>query len=408
MYAALAEKGYFPKEELQQLRKTGHFLQGHPDMKKVPGVDMSTGSLGQGISAAAGMALAGKIDNKTYRVYCLLGDGEAEEGIVWEAAMAAAHYRLDNLLVILDHNGLQIDGSVQEVMNSAPLADKWRAFGWNVIEADGHDIEELTASMQVARNCRESPQLLLRKRSKARGFPLWKIKWAGMAMRQVPNRPRRPLPSWKVVKAMADQIYDWKNIKKIATRDAYGQALVQLGKENKDIVVLDADLAKSTKTSDFAKAFPGRFFDMGIAEQNLIGFSAGLAAAGKIPFASTFAVFGAGRAFEVIRNSVAYPKLNVKIAVTHAGISVGEDGGSHQAIEDLALMRALPQMTVIVPADAVETGRVIRAAAAYSGPVYIRMGRLAVPVLFDDNYKFVIGKANILRRAKTQRLLPMA
>ena len=136
LYAALAEKGFFPKEELLKLRKTGHFLQGHPDMNKVPGVDMSTGSLGHGISVAAGMALAAKIDNKDYRVYCLLGDGEAEEGIVWEAAMAAAHYKLDNLLVILDHNGLQIDGPVKDVMNLEPLPDKWRAFGWNVLEVE--------------------------------------------------------------------------------------------------------------------------------------------------------------------------------------------------------------------------------------------------------------------------------
>jgi transketolase len=187
---------------------------------------------------------------------------------------------------------------------------------------------------------------------------------------------------------------------KIATRDAYGQALVKLGGEDKNIVVLDADLSKSTKTADFAKAFPDRFFNMGIAEQNLVGFAAGLAAAGKLPFASTFAIFATGRAFEQIRNSVAYPKLNVKIAATHAGISVGEDGASHQAIEDIALMRSLPNMTVLVPADAEETFQIVRAAAEYHGPVYIRMGRLAVPVLFDHTYEFKIGKANILRQGQ--------
>ncbi len=187
---------------------------------------------------------------------------------------------------------------------------------------------------------------------------------------------------------------------RIATRDAYGKALVKLGGENKDIVVLDADLSKSTKTADFAKVFPKRFFNMGIAEQNLIGFSAGLAAAGKVPFASTFAVFATGRAFEQIRNSVAYPKLNVKIAATHAGISVGEDGASHQAIEDVAIMRSLPNMTVLVPADAQETYQVIKEAAQMKGPVYIRMGRLAVPVLFDESYTFKIGKANLVRQGK--------
>ncbi len=184
---------------------------------------------------------------------------------------------------------------------------------------------------------------------------------------------------------------------KQATRDAYGKALVALGAENQDIVVLDADLSKSTKTADFSKQYPERFFNMGIAEANLIGTAAGFAAAGKIPFASTFAVFATGRAFEQIRNSVAYPKLNVKIAATHAGVTVGEDGGSHQAIEDVAIMRSLPNMTVIVPADGEETRQVIYAAAQYKGPVYIRMGRLDVPLLFDENYKFEIGKANVVR-----------
>lgn len=192
---------------------------------------------------------------------------------------------------------------------------------------------------------------------------------------------------------------------KVATRDAYGQALAKLGGLNSDIVVLDADLSKSTKTADFAKVYPGRFFNMGIAEQNLMGFAAGLAAAGKIPFASTFAIFAAGRGFEQIRNSIAYPKLNVKIAVTHAGLSVGEDGGSHQAIEDVALMRAVPNMTVLVPADAQETYQVIKAAVAYRGPVYIRMGRLAVPVLFDENYTFKIGKANVIRHGSDITLI---
>lgn len=184
---------------------------------------------------------------------------------------------------------------------------------------------------------------------------------------------------------------------KIATREAYGKALVKLGAENKDIVVLDADLSKSTKTSDFAKEFPDRFFDMGVAEQNMIGTAAGLAAAGKIPFASSFAMFATGRAFEQIRNSVAYPGLNVKIAATHAGISVGEDGASHQSIEDIAIMRSLPNMTVIVPADSTETELAIGAVVNFKGPVYIRLGRLGLPVLFDESYKFEIGKSTTVR-----------
>jgi len=185
--------------------------------------------------------------------------------------------------------------------------------------------------------------------------------------------------------------------KKIATREAYGEALLQLGRENPDVVVLDADLAKSTKTYDFGKNFPERFFDMGVAEQNMIGTAAGLAAAGKIPFCSSFAIFASGRAFEQVRNSVAYSALNVKIGASHAGITVGEDGGSHQSVEDIAIMRALPNMTVFVPADAVETAGAVRAAAAVNGPVYIRLGRSGVPVLHGDGFQFVPGRAVTLR-----------
>ena len=184
---------------------------------------------------------------------------------------------------------------------------------------------------------------------------------------------------------------------KIATRDAYGKTLLKLGETNDNVVVLDADLSKSTKTNDFSKSFPNRFFNMGIAEQNLIGAACGFATAGKIPFASTFAMFATGRAFEVIRNSVCYPKLNVKICATHAGITVGEDGASHESIEDISIMRSIPNMTVVVPADGIETEKVILEAAKYNGPMYVRLGRSAVPTLFGEDYKFEIGKGTVLR-----------
>jgi transketolase len=185
--------------------------------------------------------------------------------------------------------------------------------------------------------------------------------------------------------------------KKIATREAYGEVLVKLGRENPDVVVLDADLAKSTKTYDFSKHFPERFFNMGIAEQNMMGTAAGLAAAGKIPFCSTFAVFATGRAYEQIRNSIAYSGLNVKIAATHAGITVGEDGGSHQSVEDIGLMRGIPGMTVLAPADAASTDSLVRAAAAMKGPVYIRLGRSGVPAVYEAGVELVPGRASVLR-----------
>ncbi|MBR2876613.1 MAG: transketolase family protein [Clostridia bacterium] len=180
---------------------------------------------------------------------------------------------------------------------------------------------------------------------------------------------------------------------KTATRDAYGKALVELGEKNKNVVVLDADLAAATKTGAFKKAFPERFFDTGIAESNMMSLAGGLATTGYTVFASTFAMFAAGRAFEQVRNTIAYPHLNVKIGATHAGISVGEDGASHQCCEDIALMRSIPGMVIINPADDIEARAAVFAAAEHDGPVYMRFGRLAVPRVFDENYKFEIGKA---------------
>ena len=190
-------------------------------------------------------------------------------------------------------------------------------------------------------------------------------------------------------------------VKKIATRESYGNALAELGKEHENLVVLDADLAEATKTGIFKKQFPERHIDCGIAEANMMGVAAGLAATGKVPFASTFAMFAAGRAFEQVRNSVGYPHLNVKIGATHAGISVGEDGATHQCNEDIALMRTIPGMVVINPSDDVEARAAVKAAYELKGPVYLRFGRLAVPVINDrPDYKFEIGKGVVLKEGK--------
>ena len=186
---------------------------------------------------------------------------------------------------------------------------------------------------------------------------------------------------------------------KIATREAYGKALVELGEQNKNVVVLDADLAGATMTKYFKAAHPERFFDCGIAEANMMNIGAGLSTMGLVPFCSTFAMFGAGRAYEQIRNTIAYPRFNVKICCSHAGVSVGEDGGSHQAIEDIGLMRLIPGMTVIVPADANEAKKATFALAEFQGPAYMRLARLATPV-FEEDYPFEIGKANVLREGK--------
>ena len=186
-------------------------------------------------------------------------------------------------------------------------------------------------------------------------------------------------------------------MKKVATRDSYGAALVELGNQYDNLVVLDADLAGATKTGTFKKAFPNRHFDFGIAEANMVSAAAGMSTAGLVPFASSFAMFAAGRAFEQVRNSIGYPHLNVKIGATHGGISVGEDGASHQCCEDFALMRSIPGMTVICPADDVEAKAAVKAAYEMNGPVYLRFGRLAVPVFHEENFQFVIGKGEVVR-----------
>ena len=194
-------------------------------------------------------------------------------------------------------------------------------------------------------------------------------------------------------------------VKKIATRESYGEALKELGETNENIVVLDADLSGATKTGVFKKAFPERHFNAGIAEADMIGIAAGLATTGKIPFASTFAMFASGRAYEQVRNSVCYPNLNVKVCATHGGISVGEDGASHQALEDLAIMRNLPNMVVMCPSDDVEARLALKAAAEHVGPVYMRFGRAAVPVVHDENMTFEIGKGEVLREGKDVSLI---
>ena len=189
-------------------------------------------------------------------------------------------------------------------------------------------------------------------------------------------------------------------VKKIATRDSYGNALKELGKDHPDLVVLDADLASATKTSIFKKEFPDRHFDCGIAEGNMVVAAAGMSTMGLVPFVSTFAMFSAGRAFEQIRNTIGYPHLNVKIGATHGGISVGEDGASHQCCEDFALMRSIPGMTVICPSDDVEARAAVKAAYQMEGPVYLRFGRLAVPVFHEESYQFQIGKGEVVREGK--------
>ena len=396
LYSVLALRGYFPEKELELFRSIEGHMSGHPDMVHVPGVDMSTGSLGQGLSAAVGMALAAKLDGAGYRVFALMGDGEIEEGQIWEAAMSAAKYGLSNLCGIVDVNGLQIDGRTADVMPSEPLDAKFAAFGWNVIKADGHDFDSLRAAFAAARAEKDRPSVILAKTVKGKGVSFMENEagWHGKA----PNAEQYERAVAELDAAIARLEVESMSEKK-ATRAAYGEMLVELADKYPELVVLDADLAGATMTKGFAQACPDRFFDMGIAEANMIGVAAGLAACGKKPFANSFAMFTAGRAYEQVRNSVAYPGLNVKCVGSHGGISVGEDGATHQCIEDLALMSAIPGMLVLNPCDAHEMRQAVQALIEYKGPAYLRLGRMAVETVTDSvpGYKFELGRAAALR-----------
>ena len=390
-YAVLAAKGFISRDEYANFRQLHSILQGHPDAKKVPGVDASTGSLGQGVSIAVGMALGAKHLGKDTKVFALVGDGESQEGQIWEAYMAAAHYKLDNLTVIIDNNGLQIDGSNDQVMSLGDLGAKLRAFGFDLVELpDGNDLDAVEAALSKP-TMPGKPKAIL-----AHG------QGQGRFVHGKSSRLARQGAQRRAARSGFEGIGGLTNMAdKIATRQAYGEALIELVEKNDKVVVLDADLANATQTCKVAKAHPEKFYNFGIAEANMVDAAAGMSTMGLVPFCSTFAMFAAGRAYEQIRNSVAYPHFNVKICATHAGVSVGEDGGSHQCIEDLALMRVIPGMTVICPADANEAKAATMAIADFDGPVYMRLARLATPVFEGDMVKpFVLGKANVLREGK--------
>ena len=316
LYSVLARSGFFSPDELMTFRKFGSRLQGHPSTRyALEGIEASTGSLGQGLSMASGVALALKLDKNPAKVFVLTGDGEMQEGSVWEALMAISHRKLDNIVVIVDKNNLQIDGSCDDVKSLGNLDKKLEAFGFDVQTVDGHSEEALTKALLAAK-ASNKPSAIIANTVKGKGISFMENNagWHGkapndeeyaVAMADLEkNRAAVSIGGRREIK-MAD-------IKKIATRESYGNALVEVGKENPNVVVLDADLAAATKTGVFKKAFPDRHIDCGIAECNMTGIAAGLATCGKIPFISSFAMFAAGRAFEQVRNSVGYPKLNVK------------------------------------------------------------------------------------------------
>jgi transketolase len=434
LYAALVEAGYHGEEEAVTLRKLGSPFQGHPHAPALAGLEVSSGSLGQGLGIAVGCALAGRMAGAGWRVYCVTGDGEHQEGSIWEAAMAAGHYGLDHLCCIVDKNKLQIDGLVSAVMAVDPLAEKYRAFGWNVIAADGHDIAGIQAAFREAREARGKPSVIIADTVKGKGVSFMENQagWHGVATKGFEQLEKALLeinsPSCTVEHArrllaraegfqksidakIAAELpqysrdYWWNagddmKVEMVPTRFGFGACLDKHGDDPR-LVTVHADISASISIADFEKKHPerlSRVVSVGIAEQNMMSVAAGLALEGKIPITGTYGVFASGRPWDQIRTTICYDALNVKIAGAHGGVSVGADGATHQALEEISLMAVLPHMTVVVPADALETERLSRAAIFdVKGPAYIRYAREATPVVTGEATPLQLGTANVIR-----------
>jgi transketolase len=419
LYAAWAEAGIINRDELLKLRRFDSDLEGHPT-PRLPWVDVATGSLGQGICAAIGIALNARRINSDYRTYVLLGDGEIAEGSVWEAAHAADHQHLDSMCAIVDVNGLGQKGPSLWNHDINAYVSRWQAFGWHVIAIDGHDIDAILSAFDEARSTRGKPTMIVAKTIKGKGIPFVEGKpgWHGKPFkkgeeadraiaelekqfvseelpaaqprpRSVPRTPPKPpAPLGPPLYALGD---------KVATREAFGTAIARLGANDDRVVALDADVGNSTFSEKFEQQHPKRFFEAFIAEQVMIGAAMGFAARGAIPFPSTFAAF-LSRAYDFIRMA-AISNSNIKMAGSHAGVSIGEDGPSQMALEDLAMMRAQPNITVLYPCDAVSTDRLVERMAYHSGPAYMRTSRPKTPVIYGPDDPFHIGGLNVLREA---------
>ena len=434
IYVALAKLGLYTDEEVVTLRKLNSPFQGHPHAPKLPGVEVSSGSLGQGLGIAVGCALNGRIDKKSYRVYCVMGDGEQQEGSIWEAAMAAGHYRLDNLCGIVDRNRLQIDGWVKEVMNVEPLADKYRAFNWHVLEIDGHNMGQILNAFAEARNTKGKPTVIIADTVKGKGVSFMENEagWHGAATRTEEQLEQAlkdlACPTLSLEKARRlfqaareyqnkqldyldralphfSKDYWWNSGEEMRTemdptRAGFGRCLNAIGGDPR-LVTIHADISGSIKITDFEKDHPerlNRVISLGIAEQNMMSVAAGLALEGKIPITGTYGVFASGRTWDQIRTTICYDNLNVKIAGAHGGVSVGPDGATHQALEEISLMSVLPNMNLFVPCDSVETERLSKSAILdVHGPAYIRFAREATPIVTDGNTPLVPGRANVIR-----------
>jgi transketolase len=418
LYAAWAEAGIISRDDLLTLRRFDSDLEGHPT-PRLPWVDVATGSLGQGLCAGIGIALNARRIASEYRTYVLLGDGESAEGSVWEAANVASHVALDSLCAITDVNGLGQSQPTQWGHDDNAYVARWRAAGWHVVDIDGHDLNQVLAALDEARATKGRPTMIVARTIKGKGISFIEGKpgWHGKALKKGPELEKaiaelesqivkesepiaRPAPrtvSRPPARRGTLPPPAYSRGDSVATREAFGAAIARLGGVDDRIVALDGDVKNSTFSEKFEQQFPDRFYQCFIAEQVMIGTAMGLAARGAIPFPSTFAAF-LSRAADFIRMA-AISNLNVKMAGSHAGVSIGEDGPSQMALEDLAMMRAQPNITVLYPCDAVSTDRLVEAMASHQGPAYMRTSRPKTPVIYGPDETFPIGGLKVLRQS---------
>ncbi|MDI6844806.1 MAG: transketolase [Candidatus Saccharicenans sp.] len=415
LYAAYAEAGIIPLDSLLDLRKISSDLEGHPT-PRLPWVKAATGSLGQGLSVGVGLALAQKLAGVKARTFVLMGDGECAEGAVWEAANAGRELKLGNLVAIVDVNRLGQSDPTMHQHDLKAYARKFKAFGWDVYEIDGHRIEKILEALAAARKG-SNPKVILARTVKGKGVSFVENKngWHGKPLK--PEELEKalaelgPMPevdSRKYVKSPARvEGPRWNDSvefglpeyrEKTATRLAYGIALEKLGRVNNRVVVIDGDVKNSTYAERFFAAFPERSFQSYIAEQNMVGMAMGLAAKGFLPFVATFAAF-LTRAHDQIRMA-AYSFSSVKFCGSHVGVSIGEDGPSQMGLEDLAMFLPIPGCLVLYPSDAVSAEKCVKEAAGYEGLVYIRTTRPATPILYSPDEEFPVGGSKVLRKSE--------
>lgn len=412
-YSILLAIGAIKEDEFDTYRRRGSRLEGHPT-PVLPWVDVATGSLGQGLPVGVGVAMAAKmLDKLPYRVWVLCGDSEMAEGSMWEAAAQASYDKLDNLVAIIDVNRLGQTGPTRYEWNLDIYAERLRAFGWHTIEIDGHDVAAVDAAYAEAAATKGKPTAVVAKTIKGKGVSAVEnkngahgkpvedeaaaIKELG-GLRDIRLAPAKPASSGAVhafAKAGALELPHYELGQKVATRKAYGDALLALGKADPKVVVLDGEVGNSTYTETFGKVFPDRFFQMYIAEQQLIGAAVGMQVRGWKPFAATFAAF-LTRAYDFVRMA-AVSRANMSLCGSHAGVSIGEDGPSQMGLEDLASLRAVFGSTVVYPCDANQTARLLALLATTDGITYMRTTRQATPVIYGPDEEFTIGGSRVLR-----------